>query len=761
MSIGAERADAQPFDGTGFSDEPVGSEWSADAAFEETPQDEVAPFRGRRALAAILILLALGWVGLSVWAIVGMGPAMSLPAALSWVATASVPLVLLGILWLLFGRSSRRETERFTAAVQAMRSEANALESVLAIVSDRLSANQAKLSEEAARLMALGDEASDRLGRVTHYLARETAELDRKSQALEGAAANARVDIGVLLHDLPRAEEQARGLSGALRETGLAAHEQAGALESQVAALIARAREADESVGGGAQRLAAQIARIESSAGAAAERIDRVASGMNVAVDGALGRASDGLADIRGALDEQGRTMMAVIEQSRAGFEQAGQDAAAGLARRLDEVASRLDGFGRQLADQNDASRTLLDSLSTELHALESRLAALPAAGEESRESVAASLSQARETVARLGEELDGGRVRADALIGRARDMGTALGEVTARLREELPEALSDVEARAGQAAEAARAAVPPVEAMQAATALSLQNLEDSEAGIARQREAAEALVARLDEGLRGAEARLGELATAIAAADGAGARLIAETAPGLIDSLLRVRDAAQQAANHAREAILGVVPESAERLAEASRDALSEAVTEPVAEQLARLELVGEGAVAAARKAAERLTRQLLTLGESAVAIEARFDEERREREEKDAETLSRRVSLLIESLNSTAIDVTKILSNEVTDSAWAAYLKGDRGVFTRRAVRLLDHNDARELLRHYEEEPEFREQVNRYIHDFEALLRRVLAGRDSTPLGITLLSSDMGKLYVALAQAIERIRK
>jgi hypothetical protein len=114
----------------------------------------------------------------------------------------------------------------------------------------------------------------------------------------------------------------------------------------------------------------------------------------------------------------------------------------------------------------------------------------------------------------------------------------------------------------------------------------------------------------------------------------------------------------------------------------------------------------------------------------------------------------------LLVESLNSTAIDVTKILSNEVTDSAWAAYLKGDRGVFTRRAVRLLDATEAREIAGHYDAEPEFREQVNRYIHDFESMLRRILADREGNVLGVTILSSDMGKLYVALAQAIERLR-
>ena len=40
------------------------------------------------------------------------------------------------------------------------------------------------------------------------------------------------------------------------------------------------------------------------------------------------------------------------------------------------------------------------------------------------------------------------------------------------------------------------------------------------------------------------------------------------------------------------------------------------------------------------------------------------------------------------------------------------------------------------------------------------EAMLRTILTQRDSSPLGVTLLSSDMGKLYVALAQAIERLR-
>jgi hypothetical protein len=107
---------------------------------------------------------------------------------------------------------------------------------------------------------------------------------------------------------------------------------------------------------------------------------------------------------------------------------------------------------------------------------------------------------------------------------------------------------------------------------------------------------------------------------------------------------------------------------------------------------------------------------------------------------------------------MHSAAIDVGKILSDEVDDKAWGAYLKGNRGVFTRRAVRLLDGSETRAIKAHYESDPEFQRSVNRYIADFEAMLRRVLAERDGGMIAVTLMSSDMGKLYAALAQVDRR---
>jgi hypothetical protein len=164
-----------------------------------------------------------------------------------------------------------------------MRSEARALDEVLGTVAERLTANRAQLGDDTARLMKLGEEASDRLGRVTHYLSREAEGLKVRSDAVESAAAQARVDIGVLLADLPQAEQSARSFSEAMRDAGVTAHERARALEVQLSAIAARAHDADLATGGAAERLGAHISRIESSAGVAAEQLDEAAARMDAA----------------------------------------------------------------------------------------------------------------------------------------------------------------------------------------------------------------------------------------------------------------------------------------------------------------------------------------------------------------------------------------------------------------------------------------------------------------------------------------------
>ena len=153
-------------------------------------------------------------------------------------------------------------------------------------------------------------------------------------------------------------------------------------------------------------------------------------------------------------------------------------------------------------------------------------------------------------------------------------------------------------------------------------------------------------------------------------------------------------------------------------------------------------------------------MTQRLLGLTQTVAVVEARIDEADAHYDMRLRDDLAKRASMLLESLNTTSIDIAKFLRIDVDDNAWAAYLKGDRSIFARQTVRLIDGGTARAIARHYRHDAAFREQATRYIDEFEQLLKRVLPDREGKALAVTLLSSDVGKLYVALAQATERLR-
>ncbi len=197
-----------------------------------------------------------------------------------------------------------------------------------------------------------------------------------------------------------------------------------------------------------------------------------------------------------------------------------------------------------------------------------------------------------------------------------------------------------------------------------------------------------------------------------------------------------------------------------AERIGTESAEAIDRALRERTQEAIKQLEVATAHASSTSREAAVHLRDQLVKVDELAGNLETRVARARERAEEQVDNDFSRRVALITDSLNSNAIDISKALSSEVTDTAWASYLRGDRGIFTRRAVRLLDNAEARNVADLYAGDSDFAENVSRYIHDFEAMLRAMLSTRDGNTLGVTLISSDMGKLYVALAQAIERLR-
>ena len=770
MSISPHRAPTDPR--PSYEDEAVpqveGEELGQASQFDrlswsETREEhEVATAGGRMVLGWALSILALLWTGYTAWS-AGRSLAdqpLSSPMVAQWLAILAGPLALMGLVWLMFGRTRRKEAEHFTRSVIAMRTEARALEDVLRALSRQIDDNHAALGVMAGDLMSLGDQAATRLGAVTSELNAGSRALADHGAALDRAAEAARTDIGVLLADLPQAEDSARRMAATLRDAGHAATQHAAGFEAQVNQLAAQARQADEVVHEASERLLAHLTHIESAGAAAALRVSDAGSETGSMVDALLARSAEALAEIRGGIDTQAAAVAALVAQSQAGIGRAGIDASEMLGERLASAGAALDGLSSKIAEQERSSQRLMADLDVGLAALDERFLDLARSGDERANHVQTALSRLRSELESLSAAASSQDQGIASLAERTAALREGVDQLGMALEGQMAATLGQAEAGAARLLASAEAARPHVDSMRDAAIEAASRIEAGASNVESQQDRLASLMTSVDLGVSQAETRLAELTAAIVSAGDEANRLSGETGPALVAALVQVREAASHAAERAREAIAKVIPESAGELSQATRSALEAAVREGVEAKLIELDSVATRAVETAREASDRLTAQMLSIGQSAAALEAHIERSREAQRKDSGEEFARRVSLLMDSMNSASIDVQKILSDEIDDKAWNNYLKGNRGVFTRRAVRLLGNTETRAIAAQYESDPEFQGSVNRYVHDFEAMLRRVLAERDGGMIAVTLMSSDMGKLYAALSQAVEKRR-
>ncbi|HEX6071426.1 MAG TPA: hypothetical protein VFY95_00250 [Sphingomicrobium sp.] len=725
-------------------------------------QAEARGADGRRVLGTGLVVLAALWLAFTAWSAgrTLVGQPLSSPAIAQWIAVAAGPLALLGLAWLMFGRTRRKEAERFTHSVIAMRSETQSLEALLEVLSQRIADSRAELTMITRHLMELGDQATGKLSGITREFDTSSERLIRHGEALDRAAESARNDIAVILDDLPRAEATARSLAEQIRAVGGESSSRTAEFAEHVANLAEQAQKADELVGAAVQRLASRLAEIESAGSAAATRVGEAESSFSGALDALLVRASTSLEEIRTGIDVQAAAVTALVEQASAGIGRAGAEAAESLASNIDHANVSLGDLSGRVAEQDRASQRMIAEIDRGLALIDERFSQLASQGDERANHFLNSLGRARAELDTLATQA----ATQDNAIGFIAQRTAAIREsierLTTEIREGIGTAIGDAQGSADRLAEAAQAAKPEIGWMRDAAVEASERMSLAAGMVAEQEDRFTALLASIDDGVGDAQSRLAELASVIAQAGREAGNLSAETGPALVAALVQVKEAASHAAERAREAIQGVIPETVGKLSDETRRALERVIRESVEERLREVEAVAARAVDSARAASDRLTRQMLTLGQSAAALEHHIEVTERDQREKDSEAFARRVALLIDSMHSAAIDVGKILADEIDDKAWGAYLKGNRGVFTRRAVRLMGGSETRAIRAHYDADLEFQRSVNRYVHDFEAMLRRVLAERDGGMIAVTLMSSDMGKLYAALGQAIDRRR-
>jgi hypothetical protein len=450
------------------------------------------------------------------------------------------------------------------------------------------------------------------------------------------------------------------------------------------------------------------------------EEIER----RQAAFDTREAQASELLAQRLAALDE------ALAQRREAQLADTAQLVANGEA-----VTARLDQLGTLMAEvtqTGDAARTSLSAglgtlgqqLADKRVALaetEARMAELTESGIRLLEIIQSGARATREdmpaAIANAEASLEGVEARADKvnqLMLRSSQEGSDLSEYLVQTRNEIDAAEIAISGFRSQLAEQSEEA--------------LARLQGLRGGFAKLAEEGGTLANDTQEQLRGALGMLEEAIAQAFATLGTGAR---EKATALAETI-------------GGEAV----------------QALERALRNETAATLGKLEQAAAHASGVGREAAVQLRDQLVRVNELTGNLEQRVARARELAEEQVNNDFGRRTALITDSLNSAAIDITAALSTEVADSAWDDYLKGDRGIFTRRALRLLDNGTARDIAALYNEDETFKANVSRYIHDFEAMLRAMLSTRDGHVLSVTVLGSDMGKLYVALAQAIQRFR-
>ncbi|MEH3106204.1 MAG: hypothetical protein PGN09_02645 [Sphingomonas fennica] len=697
---------------------------------------------------------------------------------------------------------SRRIAQELRGAGATVQDQLSELERLLAAVGEAGHGADVQVRVAADRLAA--------------QLARIAAGGAETARGLDETAARLDRTIAVALADAERAidatrrgvAEQAAALV-ALAEEGRAAVDRAGMDHSEH--LVRRLADSGERIDGLFQRIAAQdqatvrmadaldgaLARIEERFGnlgeVGAEQTADLAEALAALADHAE-HVSRGVASgttaavtlfervtaVRRVLDTNARdledTLPAALSRLRLHAERsleavsASTGEAQALARLAEDTEGKLTGFSGAIEGQQRALETLGGDADRRLAALRGQamgLSRLIAETGENAEALAAG------TADRLVEAMNRVRDSATRASDQARAAITAIvpsiaGDLAREVEHTVDRVLAErLRAHLAETAQAAREAAGQVDqagdVLGGRIAAITRAAGNAETGMA---DAAE----RADRHLQTLVTALADAAQAMEAQVAAAAAASVRRLAGQLGS---VAEAAETMETQLDRAATG----SAERLA--AQLATIRAAAEQVEQQLnaagakaddrlassmvviARTAQAMEEQVAAAADQAEaRLAGQLSAIGRATAAVKDQLSDVRETADRAEQQNFARQVALLVESLNSASIDVAKILSSDVSDTAWAAYLRGDRGVFTRRAVRLLDAAQSRELLRRYSGEAEFREQINRYVHDFEAMLRRVLSSRDGGPLSVTLLSSDMGKLYVALAQAIERLR-
>lgn len=713
----------------------------------EQPRRSILAF----VVPAVLLLAFACWTaffGLTYWpeAQSGLDNNRIVELIVRW----AVPALLIAVSWLLVMRNSSREATRFGNVAASLRNESVLLSQRMRTVNEEIALAREFLSQNARDLESLGRQSSQKLMESAQVLTAALADSDQKAKTLEAVSQSANTNLEQLRKHLPVVTSAAKDVTNQIGSAGNNAQMQ---IKSLIATLE-RVRDAGKSVRD-------YVDGVEVRADDMAVKLEQSLSSSAKLLDVRSAEALDRSAEMATLMDSATQAMSSGIAQASGDIGAILSVSQEQIQSSLSELRKALGNVGSQTDQEEARIRAMVATISAHIHSSAQQISEVDRVATDQTSKLAFAVSALGDSTRTVGSALTDNQLVTQQLIDQSHKLLESLGTANHEICETIPASMDVLSVQLSDGVAQIKSALSNAQSLEELSGSMLEKLNGLEQIIATQRDSVDALMTQSDAHFAARHDQVDALGSSLRQTQSLLQEMSDEANGQLVTALLRVRESTRAAAESSRKILDDELAHISEQLTEQNRTALANALDAQVASMNAAVQEAIERNVELSEAATGLVVKQLAELGEMTTTLEGRIADSKNSFESVQDDSFARRMVLLTESLNSTAIDVTKILSNDITDTAWASYLKGDRGVFTRRAVRLIDSKEAKIIANHYGNDSEFREHVNRYVHDFEGIMRLLLSTRDGNAIGVTLLSSDIGKLYVALAQAIERLRK
>ncbi len=113
---------------------------------------------------------------------------------------------------------------------------------------------------------------------------------------------------------------------------------------------------------------------------------------------------------------------------------------------------------------------------------------------------------------------------------------------------------------------------------------------------------------------------------------------------------------------------------------------------------------------------------------------------------------------TVILDRLQGFSVDMAHIFTPKSEDALWKKYYDGDKAAFMRHITKMISASQHKKIINLYDNNEDFRMAVTRYMAEFEGMTKKAQEGEESKLLMSVLIGSDVGRLYMVLADVLKK---